>query len=252
MMPGARRPPVETGAVWAREIPEAQWRVYRRVIDAARAAGIPAALGGAFALAAYTGELRDTKDLDLYILPEDRHAMIQVMSRAGLVDIYEGAPYDRAWIYRAAQGDSLVDAIWAMANLRTLVDQGWLTLGPELEIRDERVRAIPAEELIWSKLYVLQRVRCDWPDVLNLLDALAPRLDWERLIARLGPDLPLLAAALSLFGWLAPARAAQIPDAVWNQAGARPPQPAPESHLARTRADLLDSRPWFGVAETPG
>lgn len=250
-MAAARRPSVETGALWATEIPESQWRVYRRVLEEARAAGIPVAFGGAFALAAYTGELRNTKDFDLYILPEDRHAMIQAMTRAGLADYYEQVPYDRAWIYRATQGESVVDAIWAMANLRALVDEAWLTLGPELEIRGERVRPIPAEELIWSKLYVLQRDRSDWPDIFNLFDALAPRLDWDRLIARVGPDLPLLAAALSVFAWLAPARAARIPREVWDAVGMRPPEPAPERHVSRARADLLDSRPWFRGAETP-
>ncbi|HUR96272.1 MAG TPA: hypothetical protein VMY76_16965 [Gemmatimonadales bacterium] len=245
-----RRPSIETGALWAPEIPEAQWRVYRRVLEEAEVAGIPVAFGGAFALAAYGGELRNTKDLDLYILPEDRHAMIEAMSRAGLTDYYDQAPYDRAWIYRGAHGESLVDAIWAMANLRTLVDMDWLTLGPELQIHGNRVRPIPAEELIWSKLYVLQRSRSDWLDVLNLLDAMAPRLDWDRLMMRMGPDLPLLAAALSVFAWLAPARASQIAEQVWTRAGARPPEAPPERHVTRARADLLDSRPWFRGAET--
>jgi hypothetical protein len=145
----------------------------------------------------------------------------------------------------------VVDAIWAMANLRTLVDEDWLTLGPEVEIRGERVRPIPAEELIWSKLYVLQRDRSDWPDVFNLIDALAPRLDWDRLIARMGPDLPLLAAALSVFAWLAPARAARIPQEVWGAVGTRPPEPAPERQVSRARADLLDSRPWRPDPDAP-
>jgi hypothetical protein len=177
--------------------------------------------------------------------------MIQAMARAGLADFYEQVPYDRAWIYRATQGETIVDAIWAMANLRTHVDEDWLTLGPELDVRGERVRPIPAEELIWSKLYVLQRDRADWPDVFNLIDALAPRLDWDRLIARMGADLPLLAAALTVFAWLSPARAAGIPPQVWGAVGARPPEPAQERHVSRARADLLDSRPWFRGAETP-
>jgi hypothetical protein len=251
MMAATPRPSVEIGALWASDIPESQWRVYRRVLEEARTAGIRVAFGGAFALAAYTGELRNTKDFDLYVLPEDRHAMTQAMTRAGLADYYEQVPYDRAWIYRATQGESVVDAIWAMANLRALVDQDWLTLGPELDLRGERVRPIPPEELIWSKLYVLQRDRTDWPDVLNLIDALAPRLDWDRLIARLGPDLPLLAAALSLFAWLAPAQAARIGPNVWSAAGVRPPAPAPDGHASRARADLFDSRRWFRGTETP-
>ena len=242
-------PPIS--AAWAREIPDPQWHVYHRVLEELRAAAIPVAFGGAFALATYTGELRNTKDLDLYILPKDRDQTVAAMTRAGLVDIHAHAPYDRAWIYRASEDDSLVDAIWAMANLRASVDLDWLTLGPEVELRDQRVRSIPAEELIWSKLYVLQRERSDWMDVLNLIHALAPRLDWERLVAKLAADLPLLGAVLSVFGWLAPARGADVPAFVWAAAGVRAPAPDPDPGITRVRADLLDSRPWFRGA-APG
>jgi len=250
MIQATCRSPDETGARWDWEIPDPQWRVYRRVLEEVRAAGIPVALGGAFALATYTGDLRNTKDLDLYILPRDREATIEAMTRAGLMDYHDRLPYDRSWIYRGTRDDSLVDAIWAMANLRAYVDRDWLTLGPEVQIGEQRVRALPPEELIWCKLYVLQRERSDWMDVFNLLDALGPRLDWERLVARLGADLPLLTAALTLFGWLAPRRAARIPSSAWSATGARRPEPAPGPDVTGTRADLLDSRPWFRGARS--
>lgn len=236
---------VETDAPWPAQIPDAQWSIYRRVLDEMRSADIPVAFGGAFALAAYTGELRNTKDFDLYVLPGDREPAIAAMTRAGLADYYERAAYDRSWIYRGTRDDTIVDAIWAMANLRTLVDRDWLSLGPEVELRDRRVRSIPPEELIWSKLYVLQRERSDWPDVLNLIDSLAGRLDWPRLLERVGPDRPLVAAVLSVFGWLAPARAADVPGWVWDETGARRGETARSAALTRARADLLDARPWF-------
>ena len=58
------------------------------------------------------------------------------------------------------------------------------------------VRLVPAEEIVWAKLYVLQRDRADWPDIFNLLARCGPRLDWDHLVRRMGGDLPLLAAAL--------------------------------------------------------
>src|SRR3954471_12753809 len=54
--------------------------------------------------------------LRFYVTPVDRERMIQAMERAGLTDHYERLAYDRRWIYRASQGDIIVDAIWAMAN----------------------------------------------------------------------------------------------------------------------------------------
>jgi hypothetical protein len=232
------------GLDWEARIGDEEWRVYRRVIQEARAGGIRLAFGGAFATAVYTGELRNTKDLDLYVLPPDRERMIEATARAGLEDYFERLPYDREWIYRASQGDVIVDVIWAMANQRTSVDSVWLTNGPSVRIRGEELRAIPIEELIWSKLYVMQRERCDWGDVLNLVGSGTDSIDWARLVDRLAEDAPLLAGALSVFGWLDSVRAQKIPRSVWDGLGLKPPPPVGPAN-AGTRANLLDSRPWF-------
>jgi hypothetical protein len=227
------------------QIPESQWAVYREVIRQVRAEGLRFAFGGAFATAVYTGDIRNTKDFDFYILPADREPMRRAMRRAGLQDHFGQLPYDRSWIYRASDGDVIVDAIWAMANHRADVDRQWLELGREVEMRGERLRPIPVEELIWSKLYVFQRERCDWPDVLNLLDAQASSIDWDRLLRRLDRDAPLLAGAMSVFAWLAPDRAATIPSAVWQQLGLRPFVEPGSPDVVQYRASLLESRPWF-------
>jgi len=236
---------VDAHPAWADRIPDAEWSIYRRVIHEARTARIPVAFGGAFATAVYTGDLRNTKDLDFYILPEDRDRMREAIGRAGLHDLFDQLPYDRSWIYRGSTGDVIVDAIWAMANHRATVDARWLSQGPEVVIRGERLRAIPAEELIWAKLYIVQRTRCDWVDVINIIDARAESLQWEHLLDRLAEDLPLLAGALSVFAWLAPDQVQDIPDLVWERLGLGRPRPANDPDIPRLRANLLDSRPWF-------
>jgi hypothetical protein len=234
---------------WSHRLPDEEWQVYQRVMHEARGLGVTFAFGGAFGTAVYTGELRNTKDFDFYVLPSDRDTMIDATRRAGLADHFERLQYDRSWIYRASDGDVLVDVIWAMANQRADVDASWLSRGPQVGIRGERLRAIPIEELIWSKLYVLQRDRTDWGDVLNLIAAQAGAIDWKHLLNRLGSDTPLLAAALCIFAWLIPSRAQVIPATVWQRLGLQAPQPATEDHAdTRARADLLDSRPWFRPA----
>jgi hypothetical protein len=238
-------PEVDPAPEWDSRISDSEWSVYQRVIREARDAGIPFAFGGAFATAVYTGDLRNTKDFDFYVLPEHREAMIGAISRAALEDHFDRLPYDRSWIYRASQGDTIVDAIWAMANQRTAVDSRWLTRGPEVNLRGERLPVIPIEELIWSKLYVLQRERSDWGDVLRLIDARAESVDWDHLLSQLAEDTPLLTATLAVFAWLAPDRARDIPDRVWDRIGLRPPEPGGDPELTRMRANLLDSRPWF-------
>ncbi len=228
---------------WQR-IPAGEWAVYREVMHRATARGIRFAFGGAFATAAYTGELRNTKDFDIYIRPGDREPMIRIMDEAGLTDHFDRLAYDRSWIYRASHEDVIVDAIWAMANHRAEVDDAWLSLGAEVSIFGEQFRAIAIEELIWSKLYVLQHERCDWTDIFNLLDAQLEALDWDRLLSRLAEDAPLLRGAVSVFSWLAPDRVAAIPSTVRPRLELTDPATGgPE--LSHARANLLDSRPWF-------
>ena len=223
-----------------------QWSVYKSVIRGAREADVPFALGGALALGTYTGKFRNTKDIDLYILKRDRARMVQVMSGLGLTDYYETLPYDRDWIYRGYKDGVIVDAIWEMANHHAEVDERWIKAGPTVEIDGEVMHVLPPEELIWSKLYVLQRDRCDWPDVLNLIHAAGPAIDWRHLIQRVGNDRPLLKGVLSVFSWICPRQARALPSSLWQAIGL--PRPEAEEEVVsndHTRADLLDSRPWL-------
>jgi len=128
----------------------------------------------------------------------------------------------------------------------------WLTRGPELNIRGERVRVLPAEELIAAKLYILHRDRCDWTDVLNLIYMVGPELDWEHLLHRLGDDWPLLAGAMHVFSWLCPGHCANLPPAIWDRL--RMPRPEPGAHplVDRQHVDWLDTRPWFRAVLEPG
>ena len=238
--------PVTTHEIdWGSLISPEHWRRYKCVLDRALDKKMPFALGGGLAVSVYTGKGRYTKDLDLYILPEHREWAVEMVTHCGLKDYYEANPYDRNWIYRAHDNEVIVDSIWAMANKRAVVDKGWLDRGPMIRMFDQEFRVIPPEELIWSKLYVLQRDRCDWPDILNLICACGPSLDWNYLIDRVAEDLPLIQGLVSVFSWVSPDRAGQLPAWVWQKLGITPPQSAHDPDGRPRRPDLLDSRPWF-------
>ncbi len=233
---------------WAEQIPDEQWSTYSQVLRAAQHEGIPFALGGAFALAVYTGRWRNTKDLDLYLLPEDRERMIKLLTRLGLEDLHDRLPYDRAWIYRAISGDSIVDIIWAMANLRAEVDTRWVSQGPTIDLRGIPCRVLPVEETIWTKLFVLQRDRCDWPDVLNLLYASGPEMDWKHMLCRLDGDTALMRGNMAVFEWLCPGRSRMLPKWLWQTLRLPEPEPATGEDTDQEHVRLLDSRPWFRAA----
>ncbi|HTM52006.1 MAG TPA: nucleotidyltransferase [Bryobacteraceae bacterium] len=220
--------------------------VYLAVIEEAQAREIPFAVGGSLAMAAHCGLLRNSKDLDLYVLPEDAPGMIRALTDLGFEDYYSRLPYDRGWIYRACKDELIVDVIWAMANRRADVDRGWLERAQEIEAGGKRFHLLSVEEMIWSKLYVFQRDRCDWPDILNLVDCARRRLDWDYLASRLSDDLPLLKGILQVYQWLRPGVLAGNPR--WMRDG-EAGDGVPSADITRRRAALLDSRAWLVCLE---
>jgi hypothetical protein len=238
--------PWQAGALdWGERVPAQEWALYRAVMEGMRAAGLPFAVGGGFAFSAYSGRWRYTKDLDLYLLPADRDAAAAVLTGLGFTDYFTRLPYDRDWIYRGYQDGVIADLIWAMANYRTWVDAAWLTRGPAVQAGGLTFRLIPPEELIWTKLYIMQRERCDWPDLFNVLHGVAGVVDWEHLLTRVGDDARLLGGLLSAFSWLCPDRASAIPAWVWDRLGVLQPVPGPGCANLQGRVALFDRRDWF-------
>jgi hypothetical protein len=231
-------------ASWPQRFGREEWLLYKTVIHEARNRTVPFAVGGGLAAMTYAGQWRNTKDLDLYMLRRDREVMIDVLTRLGFEDYYEQQPYDRKWIYRSKKGGSIVDLIWAMANQRAAVDETWLQ-GPEVEAGGEQFRLLAPEDSLWSKLYVLQYDRCDWPDALNVIYGVGAEMNWCRLLGNLGSDLPLLRGLLSAFAWLCPEHAKKLPTWLWNALQLQCPEGDNNSELVRYRARLIDSRPWF-------
>lgn len=231
---------------WADAISAREWSLYRAAIRTFRRAKIEFLVGGGFARAAFTGHWRDTKDIDFYVRPEDRERAQRALAKAGFSDYYEKRPYDRAWIYRSYKSNVIVDVIWAMANQRAQVDESWFQRAPQLTIRGERVCLVPPEELLWCKLYVIQRDRCDWTDIFNLVHEHGPRMDWAYLMRRLEDDVPILQGMLDVYGWLCPEGVKKLPRSLWPRLRAvvkarRSQRPTHD------RIRLLDSRRWFGA-----
>jgi hypothetical protein len=223
--------------------------IYSKAIDAIRSSGARFMLGGGFALATFTGRWRDTKDIDFYVHPKDRDTVVQSLTRARFQDYYSRLPYDRKWIYRSVRSDVIVDIIWSMANQRAQVDDLWFERAETLKLRGQRLLLIPPEELMWCKLYIMQRDHCDWGDIFNLVYAIGPTLDWSHLIWRLEDDLPLLKAVLQVYAWLCPKEVLKLPMKLWSLLGR--PAPRPRTKPFRNHIRLLDSRGWFAALQPP-
>lgn len=205
--------------------------------------GVPFLIAGAFGLMHHTGLWRGTKDLDLVILPEHRDTAVQAVCGVGLHDMFPEEAYDREWIFRATRDAVIVDLIWRMANKADDVAPSWFERGAEGTFLGRPVRYVSAADVCWMKLFVLQRQRCDWPDIINVIRGTAGNLDWEHLLAEVGSHWRLLCAIVDLYDWLCPPERAFIP-APFRRA---------LEQLRRQDADgaepcrqvLLDSRPWL-------
>jgi hypothetical protein len=230
---------------WTTLISPQQWAICKRAIDALNSEKVDFLLGGAYGLALYTGRLRDTKDADFFILPEHAPRAAAALARAGFQDYYTTCAYDRRWIYRSTMDNFIVDLIFRMANRRSDIDDIWFQRAQEVTIHGDRLKVIPPEEMLWQKAYVLQRDRCDWPDVINIFYVSGHKLDWEHLINRARDDEKLIYGLLHVFDWLCPDRAARIPEFVRKRAGLPPAMVGEDPDITAHRAHLLDSRSWF-------
>jgi hypothetical protein len=230
---------------WAGLIPDAEWRVYRDGVKSLEDKRIPFAVGGGLAFSAFARRWRNTKDMDIYVLPRDQGAVIAALLSAGFEDYASQSPYDRSWSFRAYRGGSILDALWGMPSHLFWVEPEWLTRGPTLQVQGMRLRLLPLEELLRVKLYVLQRERCDWPDLLNILFVQGPAMDWRRVVAEMGESRGLLGSLLALFGWMCPDRAQELPEWLWREFGIERPPNAPEGGDLQ-RVAHLDARDWFG------
>lgn len=220
---------------------------FPRALRALHEEGIPFLLAGAFGLVHYTGFWRGTKDLDALILPEHREAAIEAVCNAGLRDMFEKEPYDREWIFRTERDGVIVDLIWRLANKADDVDQSWFDRASTGEFMGIPVGFVSAADLCWMKLFVFQRKRCDWPDIINVIRGTRGNLDWSLLLEQVGPHWRLLCALVNIYDWLCPMESHFIPAYFRDSLEELRATDMDADHSGQ-RHELFDSRPWLTEA----
>jgi hypothetical protein len=185
---------------------------YREALAALEEAGVPVLVGGAYAFARYTGIVRHTKDFDVFVQPRDFDRTLDAFARRGWKT---ERTFDH-WLGKGFKGHDFVDVIFSSGNGVARVDDLWFQHAVDDTVLGRPVRLVPAEEMIWSKSFIMERERFDGADVAHVLRCRAADLDWDRLLRRFEPHggWRVLLAHLVLFGYIYPGDVRLIPGRV--------------------------------------
>ena len=207
--------------------------------------GVPFLVGGAYAYARYTGIVRHTKDFDVFVRPRDFDRALDVFARQG----WRTERTFAHWLGKGFQGDDFVDVIFSSGNGVARVDDEWFEHAVAETVLDRPAKLVPAEEMIWSKSFIMERERFDGADVAHVLHARAADLDWDRLLRRFAPrgGWRVLLAHLVLFGYVYPGRAGLIPGHVLEILAGRLRTDAPDEEDERVCRGTILSRSQYLV-----
>jgi len=195
----------------------------------------PFLVGGAYALGRYTGIVRDTKDFDIFVRRRDLDGIMNVLSAAGCsADLV--FPH---WLGKAHCGNDFIDVIFSSGNAIAAVDDEWFAHAVADRVFDLPVHLCPAEEMIWSKAFIMERERFDGADIMHLLRARAARLDWQRLLRRFNSHWRVLLTHVLMFGYVYPDHREDVPRWVMDEL------------LARLQRELHERPPTTRVCRGP-
>ncbi len=180
---------------------------YRDAMRRLDDAGLPYVVGGGYAMAYYSGIQRNTKDLDIFMKPEDHERALEVLAAAG----YRTEYFYPFWIAKAVSGEAFMDIIYSSGNGICRVDDDWINNAVPYDVLGYPTRLTPAEEQLWSKAFVMDRDRFDGGDVIHLILGRAQEMDWERLVGRFRGHERVLLAHLILFGYVYPCDRDRVP-----------------------------------------
>ena len=198
-----------TAAARPEHLDPATFAFYRTCMKALNEAKCDYLVGGAYAFARYTGIERHTKDFDIFCRQRDVDSILSVLGRLG-GQTEKTFPHWLAKAYNPGTAD-FIDVIYSSGSGIAVVDEEWFTHSVPETVLGIPVRLCPAEEIIWSKGFIMERERYDGADIAHVLRARATQLDWRRLLLRFGRHWRVLMSHLVLFGFIYPGERAHIP-----------------------------------------
>ena len=169
--------------------------------------GLPFLLAGTYALSAYTGVARATKDLDILCKPSDYPRILSHFKELGYAVEIE----DDRWLAKVFQGEHFFDVIFASWHGTVPVSDQWFDHAARIEVLGTPVHVLGPTELIWSKAFVQLRHRYDGADIAHLILKQHHRIDWQRLLGYMDLHWEVLFAHILNFRWIYPSERERVP-----------------------------------------
>ena len=169
--------------------------------------GIPFLLSGTYAVSAYTGIQRPTKDLDVFCKAGDYPKILAYFQQRG----YRTDVEDERWIAKVWEGERFFDVIFAMSNGTAPVTDAWFKDNDTIQVYGSQAKITPPTELMVSKMFIQDRYRYDGADVVHVLFKQHDRIDWERLVSYMEPYWEVLLVHLLNFRFVYPTERNLIP-----------------------------------------
>ena len=152
---------------------EAIQETLRKTVGVLRDAGVEFLLGGSLASWARGGP-ETSHDLDLLLTPENAERALAALAGAGM---RPERPVE-GWLYKAWDGDVLIDLIFAPSGLD--VDEA-IARGEDVPVLGMTLPTMALEDLLATKLFALSEHRIEFTGPLQMARALREQIDWRRL-----------------------------------------------------------------------
>jgi predicted nucleotidyltransferase len=148
--------------------------IYKETLDALEEAGVPYVVGGGIAVAAY-GRKRATKDIDIYIKPEDSIRALEALRKVGF-DV--NPMMDVKWLSKAYKDGIPVDFI--LENIGGIITTDeTLERGRYMCVLGCRMFVMSPEDLVFRKVLAMRCLRDDWYDCVAVLSNTYQAFDWD-------------------------------------------------------------------------
>lgn len=220
-------------------------RFYKEALEDLNEIHLPYLIGGTYAVMAYTGITRATKDLDVFCKAGDYPALIHALEERG----YKWELMDERWIAKifpkndtnasTKKKKDFIDIIFGTTTGLCQVDDTWFENAPKAQVAEVDVLLIPPEELIWSKSFRQDRDKFDGADIHHLFLKQGEDIDWKRVMTRMEQYWEILLAHILTFRFVYPADRDIVPQWVLETLLERlhhhKQLPPPENRVCRGR-----------------